>query len=71
MPARIFSISGGVAEAVEHDVRALRGVCTRDAQPDAAGRAGDEGRSCLQHEISRCELRTTAMSPSGKANPYV
>ena len=33
---------GGIAKAVEHDVRTLFGQSSGDGQPDAAGRAGDE-----------------------------
>jgi hypothetical protein len=38
-----------IAEAVHHDVGALLGQLNRDAQPDAAGGAGDEGGLAFQH----------------------
>jgi hypothetical protein len=38
----------GVAEAVEHDVRALFGQRAGDAEADARGRAGDEGGLAAQ-----------------------
>ena len=39
-PRRLLD-GGGVAEAVEHHVRALGGERTRDAEPNAARGAGD------------------------------
>jgi hypothetical protein len=38
----------GLAEAVQHDVRACVGKCPRDAKPDAAGRAGNKRNLVLQ-----------------------
>jgi len=38
-----------VAEAVEQNVRTMIGECLRDSQPDAAGRAGHDGRLSVQH----------------------
>jgi hypothetical protein len=38
-----------IAEAVEQDVGALLGQAARDAEADAAGRAGDDGRFLLEH----------------------
>jgi hypothetical protein len=37
-----------LAEAVQHDVRACAGESPRDAEPDAAGRAGNERNLILQ-----------------------
>jgi hypothetical protein len=43
-----------VAKTVEHDVGTLAGQGLGDAQPDAAGGAGDEGGFSLKHfSISR------------------
>ena len=49
MPLRSFSISAGVAEAVEHDVGALPGERARDAEADAGGRSGDERDFSFEH----------------------
>ena len=39
-----------ITEAVEHDVRALRGECARDAEADARGGASDEGGFSVKHD---------------------
>ena len=42
----------GIAEAVEHQVRALARQRPGDAQSDAAGRTGDERELAFQHDPS-------------------
>ena len=54
-PGPLASISRGVAEAVEHDVRALPRQRAGDREADAAGRAGDERVAVLE----------TSQSPAG------
>ena len=49
--ARVSASSGGIAEAVDHDVRALLGERAGDGEADAAGRAGDE-RRCVFEDMS-------------------
>jgi hypothetical protein len=46
-----------IAEAVQHDIRAKFGEFGGDAEPDAAGRSGDDGNPAVQHEkyLSMCE----------------
>ena len=42
---------GGIAKAVQHDIAALGGERGRDADPNAAGRAGDNSGPALQHRL--------------------
>jgi hypothetical protein len=46
---RSASISRASAEAVQHHVRAQPGEGAGNAQSDAAGRSGDQGRFAFQH----------------------
>jgi hypothetical protein len=46
--AELFDL-GGVAKTVQHDVGAEPGELPGDAEPDAAGRSGDDGYFALQH----------------------
>jgi len=48
-----------VAEAVEHDVRAVRGERCCDSETDTARRAGDDSRFSVEHEILRIALCRT------------
>ena len=41
----------GIAKAVQHDIAARGGQRGRDADPNAAGRAGDNSGLALQHRL--------------------
>ena len=43
----------GVAETVQHDVRAVGGKRGGDSQSDTAGRSGDQCRQSLEHGALR------------------